>query len=701
MADASAHQAAVAGPLTVADRLRGARRSGFVGREAELELFRGALEAPEPPFSVLWIHAPGGVGKTTLLSAFAEAAANQGLEPVRLDLRGVDPSPPAFMAELERVAGVEVGESAAATLAGWERPVLLLDTFEAAAPLEDWLRETFVPALPAGAVVVVAGRRRPAQAWRRDPGWRDLLRVVSLRNLAPDEARALLAAAAVPADLHDRLLALTHGHPLALSLLVDVRSQRRRGELELDAVPDVVGALVGSFLTGVPSPRHRRALEIVAHARATTARLLEAILGDGDELLAWLRELSFVESGPGGVFPHDLARDVIDADLRWRDRAAYEEVHRAVRAEVVERLAVAEGREQQRALADLMFLHRGNPAAAAFWDWDSLGEVYADRAQPAETAALVDLVARHEGRESGALARHWLERRPDAFAVVRGARTEPLGLLALVTLHDAAEEDIARDPVAAAAWAHAQRHAPPRPGDEVLIGRFFVDRDAYQAPSRTLNLVTMLSTQEWLRRSRLSWCYIVCADADAFGPLMAYVGFARTPSADAQVAGRTYAVFARDWRREDGVRWLERMGERELGDGGPVPARGDEPPALALSRPEFADAVRGALRDLHRPAALAANPLARARFTGGPDPDGAAAALRRLIEQALAGATADPRDAKLARALDRTYLHPAPTQEAAAELLGLPFSTYRGHLTRGIERVVDRLWQRELYGPGD
>ncbi len=51
------------------------------------------------------------------------------------------------------------------------------------------------------------------------------------------------------------------------------------------------------------------------------------------------------------------------------------------------------------------------------------------------------------------------------------------------------------------------------------------------------------------------------------------------------------------------------------------------------------------------------------------------------------------------RALDRTYLRPAPTQEAAADLLGLPFSTYRGHLTRGVERVVDWLWQRELYGP--
>ena len=70
--------------------------------------------------------------------------------------------------------------------------MLLLDTFEQAVGLEDWLRERFVPALPAGAIVVVAGRTAPGEGWRRDPGWRELLRVVSLRNLLPVEARELL-----------------------------------------------------------------------------------------------------------------------------------------------------------------------------------------------------------------------------------------------------------------------------------------------------------------------------------------------------------------------------------------------------------------------------------------------------------------------------------------------------------------------------
>ena len=103
---------------TVADRLKSARRRRFVGRAAELELFLGALAASEPPFSVLWIHGPGGVGKTALLGALAEAAADAGVDVVTLDLRAIEPSPPAFMAELGRALGLPAEASPQEALAG-------------------------------------------------------------------------------------------------------------------------------------------------------------------------------------------------------------------------------------------------------------------------------------------------------------------------------------------------------------------------------------------------------------------------------------------------------------------------------------------------------------------------------------------------------------------------------------------------------
>ena len=119
-----------------------------------------------------------------------------------------------------------------------------------------------------------------------------------------------------------------------------------------------------------------------------------------------------------------------------------------------------------------MFLHRGNPAALAFWDWKSLGQVYADDAtRPGDREAILAMVERHEGSESAAIAAHWLERRPEAFAAFRGRGSEPVGFLAQVAAARGRRGGTSPGiPARARLWAHAQRHAPAHPGDEVLAG---------------------------------------------------------------------------------------------------------------------------------------------------------------------------------------------------------------------------------------
>jgi hypothetical protein len=113
-----------------------------------------------------------------------------------------------------------------------------------------------------------------------------------------------------------------------------------------------------------------------------------------------------------------------------------------------------------------------------------------------------------------------------------------------------------------------------------------------------------------------------------------------------------------------------------------------------LTREEFTDAVRKALRHLSRQGDLAANPLTRSRLLAGrADP---AHALRELLEDGIRDLGRDPRAGKPHRALDVTYLRGAPTQEAAAERLGLSFSTYRRHLIAGIDRLCADLWRREV-----
>ena len=120
------------------DRLNSARRQRFIGRAAELALFTHALTSPEPPFFVLHVHGPGGVGKSSLLRRFARLAQEAGILALVLDVRNVEPTTAAFQAGLCLALGVAPGQSPAEALAQRAgRTVLLIDTYELLSPLDD------------------------------------------------------------------------------------------------------------------------------------------------------------------------------------------------------------------------------------------------------------------------------------------------------------------------------------------------------------------------------------------------------------------------------------------------------------------------------------------------------------------------------------------------------------------------------------
>ena len=94
----------------------------------------------------------------------------------------------------------------------------------------------------------------------------------------------------------------------------------------------------------VPTLAHRQALEVCAHVEVTTEELLRSALGDGAaDLFEWLRGLPFIESGRYGVYPHDVVRDVLTQDLRWRDPEGYGSLHRNIHDHLLGRVRAAAG----------------------------------------------------------------------------------------------------------------------------------------------------------------------------------------------------------------------------------------------------------------------------------------------------------------------------------------------------------------------
>ncbi len=684
----------------IADQLRSARQFNIVGREAEKELFRSALLAQAPPFSLLCIFGPGGVGKSTLMRELSAIATELRVPQAYIDSRNIEPTPPSFYNALMEELGVATADEFEERLASGKRLILMLDTSERLQPLEHWLRDYFLPQLPERSLIVLAGRHPPSPEWRTDPGWRDLLHQISLRNLSTDESKLYLTRHQVPEQEQATIVSFTHGHPLALSLVADVFHQRPMTLFQPTDVPDVLKALLEQLVNEVPGPAHRAALEACAMVHAMTEGLLEGMLAmpDVHELFDWLRSLSLIDSGIHGIFPHDLARDLLMADLRWRNPDWYTVLHNRARSYYANRLHHVGALEQQNTLYDYIFLHRDNQFVRPFYEWQGTAVSLPEQMYKEDIPALLQIARAHEGDESAMLLRYWIERQPEAVLVVRGNEHEPVGFAIFLNLQQMSSEDLQHDPVLGAATTFLQRTSPLRSGEVATYFRFWMSNESYQAISPVQSQIFINMLRHYLTTPGLAYTFLPCAEPEFWVPLFAYAQ--RLPELDFVTGGRKYGVYGHDWRAVPPMNWLTLMSERQVGAepiAPPIPVER----LIVLDSSDFAIAVQQALKEFTRPLALRQNPLLKSRLVV--DQVGSLAddnerinGLRNVLRSTAESLQNSPRDIKFYRVLHHTYLQPAATQELAAEVLDLPFSTYRRHLKKAIERLIELLWNQEL-----
>ncbi|MFO1198772.1 MAG: ATP-binding protein [Burkholderiaceae bacterium] len=686
-------------PRTLADKLAAARRARFVGRTDEIACFERML-AGDDEAAVMFVHGPGGIGKTTLLREFARRAEAHGRVVVALDARDVQASPLALRAALAQSLGSELEDVPPGL-------VLLIDTFELMASLELWLRDALLPELPSDALVVIAGRTPADAQWRTDPGWAALAKVLRLAPLAPAEVDAFLDARDVPEALRTRAAALARGHPLALGVLADALRSGRTAVLDSPAERSgLMRTLLERFLADLNDAESRAAVDTLVIARVVDESMLAAVIDSGRAATLYdkLRRLPFVEDGEHGLFLHDLARESIAEDRFARDP---ERLTRG-RLAISRHLMKAAGRngvaDRQRFFRDWVFLLR-TTTTAPFVDERLFEQFYTDRlgasgdSRARDLATMQALARAQAGERTAAMVAHWAVRAPDDVVAIRcrdGTLHAFAQFLRLETLDD---EAIVADPVLAAiaAWRRGQPQLGRGPGDCV---RFAFDPDPAM-PNALSTFGGGVLVERALLRPRRTCSLIVAHDPHVLAPLWDSMpqGISRfnhhevvtglAPSLD----GRAHQVRVRIFTPA-------------AGEAGFDPGAGSaDAAAPALDRDAFAGAVRDGLRNFARTDRLAANPLLGTALLrpspvsadGGVEAGACAVeALRALLTEAVQALAEHPADLKFHHALRLTWLDPGATQEKVAEELGLPFNTYRYHLGRGLERVVQWMWQREL-----
>ena len=675
----------------------------FIGRQRELALFQGALKAQQLPFSLLNLHGPGGVGKTALLHAFLRECQAAEVPCLPLNARVLEPQPTAFL-------------KATRALPKDGRCVLIVDTLEVLSPeLETWLRDSYIPQLSLETLIVLSGRLPLAAAWRHDIDWNTRLVSLPLRNLSAEDAIAYLAHRDVAPRWHSSALAFTHGHPLALVLTADLYHQRS-GTLPLELqqhpelAPNIVQTLLENLLQPEPEPHARAALEACALLRATNevnlAQVLQDKTADIAKLFAWLRSLSCMEAGPRGLVLHEIARECLLADLRWRNPERYETLGGRARAYYIERIWHAPDEEQPSLLLDYIFLSHGSQVVRAIFENHDPQKAIAQVSGVGDTEnqrALIALVQKHESDESADWLRYWLEAFPQGALVLRTPeQPEPLGLLYGIPLEQLSATQRHQDPAVAAAWQYLEATAPLQAGECATYFRFWMVHDTYQNISPLQLLLFVQKVRLYRATPRLAFSFFPVADPGMWGGALSYAGLKRIEEADFTLGGRSYAVFGHDWRLVSPARWLTRLAESEQQlIGNSTLQRRDLPtPLIALSEDDFRAAVHQALRAFTRPETLASNPLTRSRLVRNRAPQGASSqergpVLQALIEEAYEALQAIPRQSQLAQVLAQTYLQPTGSQEKAAEELGLPPSTFRRYLRAAVEELTRILWREE------
>ncbi len=647
------------GGRTLAARVAARDRSRFVGRACELGLLERCL-GEDPPASVVLVHGPGGIGKSTLLRELARRAETRGFETFFVEGRELPPMPDALEAVL---AGAR--DSIA--------PLVLIDTYERMTALDGYLRRGLLPSLPDRTVVVIAGRNPPDPSWFSG-GWEGIATELELDALDVAESMRLLAAYGLSDDRAPVVIDWAEGSPLALALaaetgVADSDWRPEEGSERPEIVRSLIRRLVESELEGV----RLSALGVASIARVTTVELIGAVLPDVNAREAYeqLRALTFTEPLGDGLALHELVRKALHADMRRRDQERERELRRRIVDYLYEQ---AQGGDPLLAIEMAHLIE--NAAIKWGFGWEGSVDYRIDDLASGDAEEIVRLLTERDFGEWWAISCRYFEESPERVAIARDREDRLCGYF--ICMSPATAPEFAdRDPLVGPWLAHARSDA--RLGDSVLWHTsidFTGDRRG--------RVQAMLGMAGILRSGapnpRFAYMPINPSNPDALTFARA-LGAAHIAALDFAFGRRRIECHRIDYGPGGLIAAQRRVVYAELGLAPPATPETD---ALAGFDSE---AVREALRNFRVP-----HELARSPFASGETPDERAESVRALLRDAAERAFGDNENEKLLqRVLVRGYIDPAPSHEQAAIDLSLSRAAYFRRLRAAAERVAEHL----------
>jgi hypothetical protein len=518
---------------------------------------------------LMYVHGIAGIGKTTLLNAFAASARSAGATVVGLDCRSIEPTERGFLYSLSRAIGSQARRPVAlAKRLGnlGERVVLTLDTYEVFRFLDVWLREVFLPTLPANVRVVLCGREPAVTAWLTSSRWdRKSFSSLPLEGLTDGEALELLLSSGVNASAARRITRLTHGNPLALKLAAATIAEDPARDLESQALPEVIDTLARIYLADVTDPVTRRVLQACSVVRRVTHSVLQAMLPEmaPDDAFERLRMLPFTASGPDGLIIHDAVRQAIAAQVRAMDPNTYRDSKRRVWRQLQAESRTAGIDELWRYTADILYLLDNAVIREAFFP--SGGPRFSVQTYRSDdVTAVTSILERHDTDESRLATLEWLRLHPETFFVVRDQQGEVMGFHCIFEPQKVSPKLLAADRMTQS-WSKHLESEPVATNETVLFLRSLLSAEYGEMPSPVQAASWLEIKRTYMAlRPRLRRIYAALRDeaAAAFAPVMSTLGFKPVARLD---LGEVYNLAVNDFGPQSVDGWLAGLVAAEIG----------------------------------------------------------------------------------------------------------------------------------------
>jgi len=504
---------------SVSDRLAAAAAAALVGRAEERARLIELL-APDGP-AVVFVHGPGGIGKTTLVCG---TLAPLPMTCAILDGRSMEPTVPGALAALGAALGGPAPTSAGAVaeqICAVGLDVLVIDSFERLNLLDGWIRNELTHALPATFTTVLVGRRGPNVAWRTAPGWRSLLGELVVGPLTAADVDRLLAGYGIRDQDATRIRTFARGHPLAVVVAAEALARGPALPLGSGAPAEVVEELFAVMLDDL-GPRERTIAEAASVLRRVTLPLLAAVLDEPDVEQAWrtLRGLPFTVTTVAGVELSGPAASVVLEALELRDPARVRRLRtRAARA-IVDSLAHGPDWEST---ADLLHLVQ-NPLIRNAYVPPGMLQHPAEQARSEDHDEIVAIARRFAGEESARHAEGWWQARRDPFVVVRAADGGVAAFSVTATVDDRTGS-ASGDPLVRAVADHL-RDDPIPPGTQAVVFRWVLGRRHGERPTPEVATLVIDLKRTYLQlRATLRRVYTVVTDWPTEAPVLRVMGF--------------------------------------------------------------------------------------------------------------------------------------------------------------------------------